>query len=146
VINVSGTAERSITVPAGTAFFFPVLNVETDNVGTPKKDRLTASGLRDLAGAIIDTATDVHATLNGRPLTAERIVSLPFAYHLPDEDNIYQSFGIDITGTVAPAVSDGYWVYIPPLPKGDYDLNSGGTLTFYDPDFTIDITYHIHVE
>jgi len=30
--NVFGTAERSITVPRGTAFFFPLINTEIDNV------------------------------------------------------------------------------------------------------------------
>src|SRR5262245_41747797 len=32
VINVSGTAERTITVPAGKPLFFPILNVEWDNI------------------------------------------------------------------------------------------------------------------
>ena len=31
VISVSGIAERTITVPAGKALFFPILNVEADN-------------------------------------------------------------------------------------------------------------------
>jgi len=50
----------------------------------------------------------------------------------------------DVTGTVAPAVSDGWWVFIPPLAKGTYDLNFGGTT--FGGSFTLDITYHITVE
>src|SRR5262245_36800446 len=33
VISASGTAERTITVPVGAALFFPVINVEVDNIG-----------------------------------------------------------------------------------------------------------------
>ena len=33
VFNVSGTAERTITVPRGKALFFPLLNTAADNVG-----------------------------------------------------------------------------------------------------------------
>src|SRR5690242_15987247 len=32
VINLSGTATRTITVPAGKPLFFPILNVEWDNI------------------------------------------------------------------------------------------------------------------
>jgi hypothetical protein len=146
VISLSGTVERSITVPAGTAFFFPLINTETDNIGLSPQDSFTVPELRAGAASIADDAADLHVTLNGTSLldSVERIVSPPFAYHLPDEDNIYQFLGLDFTGTVAPAVSDGYWLFIPPLQKGTYDLNFGGS--FPDFGFTLDVTYHITVE
>jgi hypothetical protein len=88
-----------------------------------------------------DAVTDLHVTLNGESLLddVERVQSPPFTYQLPAEDNIYQFFGTDVSGTIAPAVSDGYWLYIPPLGKGTYDLNFGGA----SPGFALDITYHI---
>jgi hypothetical protein len=146
VINASGTAERTITVPAGTALFFPVINVEVDNVGVVPRQNVPQ--LRALAGSVIDTVTELHVTLNAASLvdSALRLQSPPFAYHLPAQDNIYQFFGIEVSGTIAPAVSDGYWVYIAPLAPGAYDLNFGGTDTFGGSPFTLDITYHITVE
>src|SRR5262245_16635705 len=115
VISASGTAERTITVPVGTALFFPVINVEVDNVGVIPRQNVPQ--LRALASSVIDTVTELHVTLNAVSLvdSAVRLQSPPFAYHLPAEGNIYQFFGIEVSGTVAPAVSDGYWVYIPPL-------------------------------
>ena len=141
---VPGTAERTITLPEGTALFFPIVNFESDNVGV--EPRLNVPQLRAVASSVIDTATDLHVRLNGVSLldSALRLQSPPFAYHLPAQDNIYQFFGLDVTGTVAPAVSDGWWVFIPPLAKGTYDLNFGGTS--FGGSFTLDITYHITVE
>ena len=146
VVDQSGTAERMITVPEGTALFFPIINIEVDNVGI--EPRLNVPQLRALAISVINTATDLHVTLNGVSLleSALRLQSPPFAYHLPAQDNIYQFFEIDVTGTIAPAVSDGYWVYIPPLATGTYDLNFGGTTDFGGSPFTLDITYHVIVE
>jgi hypothetical protein len=143
VANVSGTAERTITVPAGTALFVPLLNIEWDNVGVAKNARLNVPGLRAFAAQVMDSAEDLHITLDGDSLLegVERIQSPPFAYHLPADDNIY---GGAVTGTIAPAVSDGYWLYLAPLPKGEHTLNFGGTNVAFN--FSLDITYHITVE
>ena len=152
VFNVSGTATREITVPAGTAFFFPLLNVEWDNVGIPptSPDYLTVPELYAFVEWVMSTADedDLHVTLNGVDLLphVHRVQSAPFAYQLPKKDSLVEFFfdGLKVP-VVAPAVSDGYWLYIPPLAKGVYTLNSGGT--FGDPiNFTLDITYTITVE
>jgi hypothetical protein len=144
VINTSGEAERIITVPQGTAFFFPVINVEWDNVGVAKKDRLNVKGLYEVADGFIDpVGDDYFVELDGVSIKdqAARIQSPPFAYKLPD-NNIYQFFGTDIVGEVAPAVSDGYWCYLPPLEKGWHVLSFGGS----NGSFSLSITYHINVE
>lgn len=144
VISVSGTAERSITVPEGTAFFFPVINFEDDNVGVPKNARLTAPQLAAVVKGATDAVEDYFVTLDGVSLheSVARVQSPPFAFQLPETDNIYQFFGVDVSGAQAPAASDGYWFYLPPLPKGTYDLNFGGSA----PGFALDITYHITIE
>jgi hypothetical protein len=143
---ISSNAKREISVPAGTAFFFPVVNFENDNLFYDKP--VSVRQLRADAAAGIDSTYDRHATLNGEDLTQVRLTSPVFAYTLPDEDNIYQFFGLDITGTIAPAVSDGYWCYIPPLSRGNYRLIFGATIpnaTPAQPPFTFKITYTIRV-
>ncbi|HUS37608.1 MAG TPA: hypothetical protein VM680_19830, partial [Verrucomicrobiae bacterium] len=78
-----------------------------------------------------------------------RLKSGPFVYTLPATDNLLQASGIDVTGTVAPAVSDGYWSFIPSssLPAGSYLLEFGGAFPYNDAGnlFIEDITYHITV-
>jgi hypothetical protein len=148
VFNVSGIADRTITVPAGQALFFPVINTEWDNVGVAAKTYKVPQ-LRALAAGGIDAVLETHATLNGMPLQIVRITSPVFSYWLPPTDNIYEFFGVTnpdgspVTGTIKPAYADGYWVEIPPLPRGGpYLLNFGGSA----PGFTLDITYHITIQ
>jgi len=147
VINVSGTAERTITVPAGKALFFPILNVETDNVGVDPPN--TVEQLYGWADFYIRSITDIHANLDGKPVVNafdyRGTSPASFSYDLPATDNIYQYFGMDISGTVDPAVSDGHWLMLAPLSPGRHRLEFGGT--YGDPiNFTLNIIYHINVE
>lgn len=142
VVNESNTASRSITVPQGTPLFGPVINFENDNVFYDPP--VTVPQLRADAAASVDTAT-YFLELDGepRPDLVARIQSPVFDYVLPEEDNIYQFFGTDIAGRIKPAVSDGYWFYIPPLPPGVHTLVFGGS--FPDLGFSLEITYEITV-
>lgn len=151
VINVSNTAERSITIPAGTPLFGPVINLQTDNIG--RAEPLTARQLRAEANAAIDSIdpADIFLTVDGVDRTAQlvdRIESPNFGYTLPAEDNIYQFFGIDVSGRIKPAVSDGYWFYIPPLAVGEHTVEFGGALDLDGDgttDFALSIKYNITV-
>jgi hypothetical protein len=145
VINESNTASRSITTSEGTPLFGPVINFQNDNVFNDIP--LTVPELRTQAAAIIDTAT-FFLELDGepRPDLVSRIKSPVFDYFLPEEDNIYQFFGTDISGRINPAVSDGYWFYIPALPLGTHTLRFGGTLDFFGTPFALEIEYEIFVE
>ncbi len=152
VINVSGSATRNITVPSGTQLFFPVLNVEFDNVGaTPP---LTVGQLYEAAAGFVAITNELHASIDGQPvqdLFSYRVRSDPFCYTLPATDNILQFFGLNLTGfgclagfCICPAVSDGFWLLLTPLPAGQHTINFGGT--FGAPvNFTLDITYNITV-
>jgi len=158
--DVHGTATRSITVERGTAFFFPLINVEWDNVifddPTPGvasvvNSQYTIAQLRALAAEGAVGAFDLFCTLTpkgGKTVNVpyERVISPVFPYFLPEE-SLYEFYGEEIEGLVWPAVSDGWWSYMPPLPKGTYTLHFGGSSpigpgsTFYE-----DITYYITVE
>ncbi len=143
VINESNTAERAITIPQNTPLFGPVINYQNDNVYNAEP--LTVPQLRAGAAAAVDTAT-FTLELDGvqRPDLVTRIKSPVFYYDLPEEDNIYQFFGVDVTGRIKPSVSDGYWFYIPPLAPGTHTLIFTGT--FPDLNFSLAITYHITVQ
>jgi hypothetical protein len=159
VFNVSGAATRTITVPAGKPLFFPILNIEWDNVlfrppylggpiiPPPQPNPLSVPELYALAADSIGLTTELHATVDGCAipnLFSYRAKSAPFNFTLPATDNIYQFFGVDISGAVAPAVTDGYWLLLAPLPAGNHTINFGGT-TGPPVNFTLDITYYITV-
>jgi hypothetical protein len=142
VVNVSGTAERTITVPADKALFFGVLNSEWDTGGVGAN--LKVPQLRALAAADIATVTDIYACLDGKAVEIRRIQSPIFSYWVPPNDNVLQFFGADVTGTVKQAYTDGYWVELAPLTPGRSYLLKFGGAAFNG--YTEAITYHITVE
>jgi hypothetical protein len=157
-----GTVTRSITVKKGTAFFFPLLNSEFDNVcarpnlggncfGAEKFPVVLGVPQMRLAAAMsLAGATGLHATLTGQRLDYSRLQSPPFSFTLPATDNLYQNNGVDVSGAVAPAVADGYFSFTPGLAPGSYQLQFGGSNPFTDAEgnahtFTEAITYLINV-
>jgi hypothetical protein len=145
-VNGSGSAERSINVPQGTALFFPLVNVFfIDSIGRGRDpvNNPTVPQLYAIVKAQVDTVHDLHVTLDDVSLldSAQRVVSPPFAFKLP-KDNIFGA--VAPAGEYAPGVSDGYWFYLPALPPGNYDLKFGGIIDALNA--SIDITYHITVE
>jgi hypothetical protein len=69
----------------------------------------------------------------------------PFTYTLPPPpDNLYGP--LNIRGTVAPTVGDGFYSLIPwTLEPGDYMLKFGGSAIYLGLPFTQEITYCITV-
>ena len=138
---------RTVTVPEGKALFFPVVNYEADNAVAPPPNN-TVPQLRALAKAVIDSVTTSYARLDGSPLEIFRTKSPTFDYTVPDENSLYDYFGLvgpQFEGRIKPAVADGYWAYIPPLPPGEYILEFGGTGTGLGG-FSLDITYRLTIE
>jgi hypothetical protein len=165
VIAGSG-AERTCKVPANTEIFFPIVNnfcatpVDGD---TPEKLFACAKNITD------DFLADgeYYAKVDGQDIPSSRIVrgtSQPFTmdfYTGKDDsttadDNIFAEFGYVGEQTAA---SDGLWVKLPPLKKGekhtivwggmfDYEggpIYDGGPVYPYFK-FAQDTTYHITAE
>ena len=147
-----GSTTRSCTVPRGISLFFPLLNIEYDNVGccTPTAPPFTYSiqQLKQLAAATQDNPLELHASVDGVPVPAYRAQSQVFSSTLPAVDNVYQLFGSTVPGanwpttTVFPAVSDGYWVQLDPLPPGSHVIKFGG---ISNNGFTVNLIYNITV-
>jgi hypothetical protein len=147
-----GPADRTCTVPGGIALFFPLLNTESDNVGGPQPTSspftYSIQQLKQLAALTQNNPQELHARVDGVPVPAYRAQSQVFSYTLPATDNVLQALGLTVPGanwpstTVFPAVSDGYWVMIEPLPPGKHTINFGG---ISNNGFTVDVTYHLTV-
>jgi len=145
VWNQNWVITRDITIPSGKHLFFPILNYEADNITIPPTNYGIAVLRRHAADAVA-TYEGLYASIDGQAvqgLSKYRVVSIPFSYRLSDEDNIYQVWGMDVTGTCAPAVSDGYWLLLKPLSPGNHVITFGGA--GWDGTFTLDITYNIAV-
>src|SRR5262249_36835592 len=88
VINVSGTANRSCTIPPGKFLFLPVITPECSTLDPPPFHGDTPAELRDCVEQI--HVTDIGATIDGVPvrnLNAFNVESPPFTFHVP-ADNV----------------------------------------------------------
>jgi hypothetical protein len=159
-----GPAFRTCRVPAGRSLFFPILNTsfgagvgdcQTPAPGNPAScDSYTfgsltgVAALHAAAAAQMSNPESLEASIDGAPLknlTAYQAQSPVFSYVLTS-DNLYNfAFGFNNpAGVYSPAVSDGYWVMLTPLPEGPHTLHFRGVIN--GGSFTTEVTYNLIVE
>lgn len=147
VFNVSGTATRDqCTVPAGKALYFPIINVEWDNICPPMDPGLSVDELAAMSAWFMDLATDLECDVDGQPVqnaASYRFTGDPFAVQMP-ADNIWNLYCSTPGGNYYPLVPDGYFIMLAPLAPGPHTIHFRGTIG--DPvNFTLEITYHLTV-
>ena len=146
LFNTSGSVTRTVTIPANKFIFFPLENLVNDNVGiTPRQ---TIDTLVSQIDAALPGVTALHASIDGREvggLFSHREAAPVFSYTLQLTDNLQQVVnGIttpDATGTVFPAVADGYYLMLRPLSAGQHVIKFGGVLF----GGSLDVTYQVSV-
>lgn len=151
--SFSAVANRSVTIPPGTALFFPVLNSECS---TLEGNGTTFADLSACADWSMDHVTDAFASIDGVPvadLLSYRTQSGLDTYGPLPEDDLFDAFGLDFaTGATSDFVADGISLMVAPLSAGSHVIKFGGTLTFtqnpdgFDYVFHLDITYNITVK
>lgn len=147
-----GLAVRTGTIPAGKALFFPVLNCEFANQEWVPPATMTVPELYAFAKASIDANALWDCEIDGVSVknlwdpvaltSPYRVVTPVFDYWLPATGNILQFWGTDISGVIGPAVGDGVYLMLAPLPVGNHTIHFGGGTPGV---FIIDITYNITV-
>jgi len=143
--NFGGTAApttRACSIPEGKALFFPVLNVVDVNTTTQ-----TASELRTETAPCLDAATQLTVEVDGQSLPRlfdkNRVRSAVFEIALPT-DNL---FGLD-AGIYSPAIDDGYYVMLKPLPVGKHQLHIVGASAgcdLFGRAFSTEVTYNVTI-
>jgi hypothetical protein len=137
-----GKVERECTIPAGKAILIPAIVVECSYA--EDQSLRTEDDLRACAKSDQDHVTQTAATLNGSALQVHRVQSPVFNFTFP-ADNIFAA-----PEGPTKAVSEGFWVFLKPLPPGQYELHVQGLQV--DPtvtapfNFVQDATYHLTVE
>lgn len=92
------------------------------------------------AATFIDPITQPAAKLDGRPLTVKRVKTQLFSFTAPAS---LVAFDICVTGSPQLAVSDGYFVVIKPLPRGEHVL----VLTSVNADGSQNMgTVHVNIQ
>lgn len=163
----AGSATRQCSVPAGKALFFPLVNCNwihtpigpfPDNYTTVDQvwQQLQSPDPTVGCGPRLQ-ATKLFASVDGVPVTNLDPATTPyyvcagpqsagctapgFSVTLPDS-NIFTPNGALPGGTYYPAVADGFYLLLAPLPRGQHTIRFGGTT----PSFSQDITYTLTVD
>ena len=143
--NFGGTTVRSATIPTGKALFINVAGwFFSPLIGDPP----TEPELRAAAAAAVEATQNVFLEVDG--VLVENIMDYRFAspemfsFYLP-EDNLLALFGFPLgEGTYYPAVSDGYFVMLPPLSAGQHTIRIHAE--FPDPFGVSDVTVYLTVQ
>jgi hypothetical protein len=150
-----GGAELDVTISAGTALFFPIVDVECSELEPDPFHGDDEEEQRACANDWMDQVYDLTATIDGRSVnnlaTAYRFESKQFVMGPLPENNVFEFFGLDApAGTTTTAVDAGYYLFLAPLSVGEHEIHITGKLDPFTPDddgddFLIDTTFHITV-
>ncbi len=165
--NFTGTPiTRNVTIPSGTALFFPILNFWADNTdcanGEMISDNNSEAFLRTLAANNMNQASDLSCTVDGvavqglaDPLNTPYRVQSPtpegFSYALPATDNLLSYLGLTcwssnggtpilVSAATYHPVADGFYILVAPLPVGKHTIHARGALGGFVEDFIYNIT------
>jgi hypothetical protein len=153
-----GTFERDVTVPPGTALFFPVVNAVfwapddlddaaffAEQAGLDPTTMTDEELIRFIVNLSMDDPANLQVTIDGKPLrdlASYRAESDPF--ELIDTDLI-DTLGGEISHPNS-AIADGYWLMLNPLAPGQHTIHIVSELDQGPFAGTSnDITYHLTV-
>lgn len=145
-----GPVERTCSIPAGKELFFPVVNgmfFDSPNVCGQGSEHLTVQEMRSMLAAFTAGVTDLSVEVDGRPVRqVRRVQSRIFEVVMPEDnafDAVCASVGGQPAGIFAPAVDDGYYVSLKPLPPGEHTLHFHAENAEFG--FVIDTLYHLNI-
>jgi hypothetical protein len=120
--TTGGKAQRTITIPAGKAVLFPVINFATSY--SEDSSLKTDAELITHAKSNIADIVKKEASIDGVDLLISekhRVQSHPFDFSFPTK-NIY---GVQDGSTRG--AGDGYWIFLKPLCPGKHNIRTSGS-------------------
>lgn len=112
---------RTCNIPLGKSLLFPVINCEANPIEYP--DLKTEQDLIDHVTRDENSIVEKKCFLNDIYIPSQRVKSDPLIFNITlTNDNIY-----DVNGGNTIACADGYWIFLKPLPPGEYMLSFRGS-------------------
>lgn len=120
------TVQRRCTVPNGKAVLFPVMNYEVNPIEYPNlktETEMVREVIRDQ-----DDILNLEATIDGKKVPFYRIRSDPPVFPLTISLDLIESKEVPKgVKTIAEASSDGYWIFLKHLSKGEHRIFFAGS-------------------
>ena len=147
--DFTGTVNATCTVPSGSQILFPIINYAcSPGLFDPFTEEAgLRNECRELLNYSLQGATGVYATVDGKDVKSQIVCAESPLFDLTIPENGF--FGIPGTW---PAVANGCWVLLAPLPPGEHTITFGGTFPLnpkYFPEgpssFTVAATYTVTV-
>jgi hypothetical protein len=141
----SDSVVRTVSVPAGKAVFFPIINyywVNAPEYGDNPWSAAQEAFSRGLIAAVVDAAQNVALEFDGvgvANVNRLRISGDLGACTIPDDNVVVP--GLPFAPGPHPCFADGYWALLPPLSAGSHTIHFAGSLPIVG--FSLDVTYHI---
>jgi hypothetical protein len=127
---IGGSATRSCTIPSGKALLVNLSGILNDYpCPDPSFQPAPGQSLEDFlaagAKAVVDGVNELTLTIDGVtvPNPFDYRVRSPLFYFQGDA-SLQTQVDACITGAQQPAVSDGFWVMVKPLPSGSHVLTA----------------------
>jgi len=145
---------RRCKVPSGKALYFPVFNgedsaLEESVVEHPGDETYQQIATMRSFEDVSMSPSDVSCRVDGAPIPhlkeGFRVQSTAFGFTLPTDNLLASVYGNPnfLAGTYFPAVDDGWYVMLSPLPAGPHQIHFRGYNPVYN--FTLDVTYNLNV-
>jgi hypothetical protein len=114
--------QRDVTILYGRSILVPILNCEANSLEYPNlktHDDLVRHVEHD-----VSTVIKKELFINGIGLDPVRVPSNPRIFRITISDD--NAFGITNPGSTD-ATADGYWAFLKPLPRGNYNIHFEGS-------------------
>jgi hypothetical protein len=117
--KMTNTPNREVTIPSDRSILFPIINCEANPIEYPY---LTSD--EDIVNHVVNDENTIvlkEAHINNIEVPLQRIRSDPilFPLKIPHKDNPKKYLDTN-------ASADGFWVFLKPLPVGEYNINFKG--------------------
>jgi hypothetical protein len=117
--DIGNCTNHDVKVQYGKALFFPLINAINSSSEDPEIK--TKEDLLEWSKHDIKIIAKKELLINGEPFLPQLVISEPFNVEYPP-NNV---FNADPGPTTA--ISCGYWVFLQPLPKGNYKIKASGS-------------------
>jgi hypothetical protein len=134
---------RTCTVPRGKYLFFPIANDLEGAFTTDPGPHKAVPYLRSLVTCVADAV--IGATIDGVPVNDPQQYlefSTPFSIQLPEDNMFGLTADEDPQLLLAPAVDEGYYLYLAPLAPGAHTIH----FTSEACGSALDVTYTLTVQ